>query len=156
MEQQPPEQPIVRQVVQQALPQLLDSLPLERYVQQYASDHAAASLRQRCAAAEALLRVGGAERKAAALQLLLAGAPVEGAVAVPPGGRPGQLHADCMAAHQLLLSGPLADAAAAQAWVHACRRVLRWSAYFGGDCVVSAADAAANGAADAVRHITLA
>ena len=70
-------------------------------------------------------------------------------------------HEDCLAVHELLLKGTLADPTAAESWKASCREVFPWSAYFDGarrlppDQLVATADEpTANGSALAVDGVS--
>lgn len=161
VQQQPSSVPVVQQVLSEGVAQLLGGSSLSQYAQSYAEGAAVSGLAARAAAAEMLL-VAGAGDKAAAVKLLMASDPAAAAGAAAAAGsaaqRPGALHAQCVAVHQLLLQGPLADAEAAAAWKARCAEVLPWSAYFEGSCRVAvpqAPAAAANGAAAALGKLSV-
>jgi hypothetical protein len=136
----PPANPAVAQLVAEVLTELLDgAADTAAYAAAYSKQAGAgAGLRQQAAAAEmaALLDPGS---RAVGIKQLLAAAPTA-AAAAGSGSSDGssssdvsrQLLADAVEVHKLLLSGPLADAAAAAEWKGACAAAFERSTYFGG------------------------
>jgi hypothetical protein len=119
----------VQQLVQELLPQLLgDAANVETYAQVYSSRHSSnsSSLRHRAAAAEmaALLDPASKQQGVQALLATLQPGTTSAAAAVDL--------AACTEVHQLLLSGPLADAAAAADWKQRGAGVFTRCNYFGG------------------------
>ncbi|KAF8055089.1 NAA15 [Scenedesmus sp. PABB004] len=128
----PPANPAVAQLVGELLPQLLGgAADAAGCAAAFSSRHgsgalsAASTLRHRAAAAEMAALLDPATKPAA----------VAGLLAVLRGAAPaaGVLdHGSCVETHRLLLSGPLADAAAAGEWRAACAALFPRSAHFGG------------------------
>ena len=116
------------------------------YHEQWAAQHAAASLAGLAADAEltALLQPAKA---AAAVQALLAA------------GTKGASHAECVKVHELL-GAKLKDASAAEQWKQLCGKVHRWSAFFEGPERVAVASTpqpsgAANGMAKKMAGLAI-
>lgn len=124
----PPGFPAVQQLIQELMPQLLNKAGnVTEYALAYASRHSSSSsLRHRAAAAEMLALLDPAT-KAEGLKTLMT--VVQGSAT----SRDGTLdHAACLEAHRLLLSGPLADAAAAAEIKKSCATLFKRSGYFAG------------------------
>jgi hypothetical protein len=113
--------------VQELLPQLLgDAASVAAYVQAYSSRHSSSSsLRHRAAAAEMAALLDPASKQQGVQALLSSLQPGTTAAAADL--------AACTEVHKLLLSGPLADAAAAADWKQRCAGVFTRSNYFAGE-----------------------
>jgi hypothetical protein len=125
----------VQQLIQELMPQLLNKAGnVTEYARAYASRHgssSSSSLRHRTAAAEMLALLDPAT-KAEGLKTLLTA--VQGSAT----SRDGTLdHAGCQEAHRLLLSGPLADAAAAAEIKKSCATLFKRSGYFAGESALT-------------------
>lgn len=107
---------------------------IQAYVQAYSKQHgsSSSSLRQQAAAAEMAALLDPAS-KAAGVKQLLAAALTNSSSS----GSRQQLQ-DCVEVHKLLLSGPLADAAAADEWKQRCAAAFEHSSYFGGGAATPA------------------
>lgn len=117
----------VQQLVQEVLSELLaGAKDIQAYAQDYCKQHGSgsSSLRQQAAAVEMAALLDPAS-KAAGIKQLLAAAPVQSSSSA-------QQLPDCVEVHKLLLSGPLADAAAAGEWKQQCSGAFAHSSYFGG------------------------
>lgn len=127
-----PANPAVQQLVQELLPQLLGgAADVAAYAQAYSSRHSSSSsLRHRTAAAEMAALLDPAT-KLQGIQALLAAVQPAAAAETPD-------LAACIEVHKLLLSGPLADAAAAAEFKQSCAELFVRSGYFGGAAATSA------------------
>jgi hypothetical protein len=117
----------VQQLVQDVLSDLLaGAKDVQAYAQDYCKQHSrsGSSLRQQAAAVEMAALLDPAS-KSAGIKQLLAAAPAQSSSSA-------QQLLDCVEVHKLLLSGPLADAAAAGEWKQQCSRAFAHSSYFGG------------------------
>lgn len=127
---EPPSNPAVQQLVQELLPTLLvGAADLNTYAQTYSKQHSSSSLRHQAAAAE-MLALLQPDTKSQGLQNLLA------AVVAQPGAAALDL-SSCIEVHKLLLSGPLADAAAAGEFKQRCAGLFIRSVYFGGSAATN-------------------
>lgn len=123
----PPANPAVQQLVTELLPQLLGgAASVAAYAAAYSSQHSSgsSSLRHRAAAAEMAALLDPASKQQG-VQALLSSLQPDAAAAADL--------AACTEVHKLLLSGPLADAAAAAEWKQRCAKVFTRSNYFGGE-----------------------
>lgn len=125
MSSSPSGTPAVQQLVQDVLSDLLaGAKDIQAYAQDYCKQHSSSSLRQQAAAVEMAALLDPAS-KAAGIKQLLASAPAQSSSSA-------QQLLDCVEVHKLLLSGPLADAAAAGEWKQQCSGAFAHSSYFGG------------------------
>jgi peptide alpha-N-acetyltransferase len=121
----------VQGLVQEVLTELLGgAADIQAYTAAYAQRHSSSSsssLRQQAAGVEMAALLDPASKAAGIKQLLAAGPD-----AAAGSGAAQQQLADCIEVHRLLLSGPLADAAAAGEWKQRCAAAFAHSSYFGG------------------------